>query len=116
MKTERTIIVGAVCLMLLSCGRRQTATTDKREWEEVKVETTAPATAQPAQEGAHATNTEVKTQEEVKHTTTRGGSSSYSYDQEDDDNMRGFDPASEDDMPDTGMSRYMENNDDEGWD
>lgn len=92
------------------------ATTDKREWEEVKVETTAPATAQPAQEGAHATNTEVKTQEEVKHTTTRGGSSSYSYDQEDDDNMRGFDPASEDDMPDNGMSRYMENNDDEGWD
>lgn len=32
------------------------------------------------------------------------------------DNMRGFDPASEDDMPDNGMSRYMENNDEEGWD
>lgn len=32
-----------------------------------------------------------------------------------DDNMRGFDPASEDDLPDNGMSRYMENNDDEGW-
>ena len=31
-------------------------------------------------------------------------------------NMRGFDPASEDDMEDNGMSRYMENNDDEGWD
>ncbi len=31
-------------------------------------------------------------------------------------NMRGFDPASEDDMDDNGMSRYMENNDDEGWD
>lgn len=36
-------------------------------------------------------------------------SSSYS-------NMRGFDPASEDDMDDNGMSRYMENNDEEGWD
>ena len=33
-----------------------------------------------------------------------------------DDNMRGFDPASEDDMDDNGMSRYMENNDEEGWD
>jgi len=33
-----------------------------------------------------------------------------------DDNMRGFDPASEDDMPDNGMSRYMENDDEEGWD
>ena len=32
------------------------------------------------------------------------------------DNMRGFDPASEDDMEDNGMGRYMENNDEEGWD
>ena len=32
------------------------------------------------------------------------------------DNMRGFEPASEDDMDDNGMSRYMENNDEEGWD
>ncbi len=32
------------------------------------------------------------------------------------DNMRGFDPASEDDIDDNGMSRYFENNDDEGWD
>lgn len=32
------------------------------------------------------------------------------------DNMRGFDPASEDDMEDNGMTRYMENNDEEGWD
>ena len=29
--------------------------------------------------------------------------------------MRHFDPASEDDMDDNGMSRYMESNDDEGW-
>lgn len=32
------------------------------------------------------------------------------------DNMRGFDPASENDMDDNGMSRYMENDDEEGWD
>ena len=32
------------------------------------------------------------------------------------DNMRGFDPASEDDMRDNGMTRYMEVNDEEGWD
>ena len=32
------------------------------------------------------------------------------------DNMRGFDPASEDDMDDNGMRRYMEKNDEEGWD
>ena len=32
------------------------------------------------------------------------------------DNMRGFDPASENDMEDCGMSRYQENYDEEGWD
>ena len=32
------------------------------------------------------------------------------------DNMRGFDPASENDMDDSGMSRYQENYDEEGWD
>ena len=31
------------------------------------------------------------------------------------DNLRGFDPASEDDMLDNGMRRYMENDDEEGW-
>ena len=30
--------------------------------------------------------------------------------------MRSFDPASEEDSEDNGMSRYMENYDDEGWD
>lgn len=43
-------------------------------------------------------------------------SSSRSHKSNSYDNMRGFDPASEDDMDDNGMSRYMENNDDEGWD
>ena len=38
-------------------------------------------------------------------------SSNYSKDsrEKEIDNMRGFDPASEDDMEDNGMSRYMEN-------
>ena len=45
-----------------------------------------------------------------------GSSSSYRHKEKKPDNMRGFDPASEDDMDDNGMSRYMENNDDEGWD
>jgi len=31
------------------------------------------------------------------------------------DNMRGFDPASEDDMEDNGLSRYLNNNDEVGW-
>ena len=34
---------------------------------------------------------------------------------DDDDNMRGWEPASEDDTRDGGMSRYSENNDKNGW-
>ena len=43
-------------------------------------------------------------------------SSSSKHEYNEPDNMRGFDPASEDDMDDNGMSRYMENNDEKGWD
>lgn len=34
---------------------------------------------------------------------------------DDNDNMRGWDPASEDDTHDNGMSRWSENNDEKGW-
>ena len=51
-----------------------------------------------------------------RSTSSYGSSSSYSHGEKELDNMRGFDPASEDDMNDNGMSRYMENNDEEGWD
>ncbi len=56
--------------------------------------------------------------EAIPHASIKtSGSSSYRYDAdiEKSDNMRGFDPPSEDDMDDNGMSRYMENNDEEGW-
>ena len=70
---------------------------------------------------------EVKEQDEVKVPETpttlppsrshkSSGYPSRSHRSSGYDNMRGFDPASEDDMDDNGMSRYMENNDDEGWD
>ena len=54
----------------------------------------------------------------VKKTSTPSRSSTYSSSRSNDnyDNMRGFDPASEDDMDDNGMSRYMDNYDEEGWD
>ena len=58
-------------------------------------------------------------QEELPKTaapTSTSSSSLHSHKSSSCDNMRGFDPASEDEMDDNGMSRYMENNDDEGWD
>ena len=55
-------------------------------------------------------------QEEVKVPSSSSPAPSRSHESSSYDNMRGFDPASEDDMDDNGMSRYMENNDEEGWD
>ena len=52
---------------------------------------------------------------EEKASTPVSAASSRSHESTRNDNMRGFDPASEDDMDDNGMSRYMENDDDEGW-
>ena len=55
--------------------------------------------------------------EEIPSSPVKSSStaSSHSHKSSEYDNMRGFDPASEDDMEDNGMSRYMENNDEEGW-
>ena len=61
----------------------------------------------------------IKTKEPVAEKPKSNGSGAYSSTHSSGrhyDNMRGFDPASEDDMDDNGMSRYMEANDDEGWD
>ena len=49
--------------------------------------------------------------------TKASSSSHHSYHSDKElDNMRGFDPASEDDMDDNGMQRYFDANDDEAWD
>lgn len=50
-----------------------------------------------------------------KESRSYGGTEERTHNSSSYDNMRGFDPASEDDMEDNGMSRYMENNDEEGW-
>ena len=54
-------------------------------------------------------------EEPIVPATMTSSSSSRSH-KSSSNNMRGFDPASENDMDDNGISRYMENNDDEGWD
>ena len=54
--------------------------------------------------------------ESAKESTTSVAPSSSREEYHKHDNMRGFDPASEDDMDDNGMTRYMEANDEEAWD
>ena len=65
---------------------------------------------------ASSVQNEIPKVEEKTSVPVSSSSSSRSYNSSSNDNMRGFDPASEDDMNDNGMSRYMENNDEEGWD
>ena len=54
--------------------------------------------------------------EEKSSVPASSSSLSRTYKSNNYDNMRGFDPASEEDMDDNGMSRYMDNNDEGGWD
>ena len=67
--------------------------------------------------------TEPARQDSVKRVTTdqqpsssASSSGNSKYNEKELDNMRGFDPASEDDMDDNGMQRYFDANDDEAWD
>ncbi len=100
----------ALSLLLLSCQNKS-----RQEYSPTLTETQSEESYQLPDT---AVTEEVKElQEEVKvPSTPTASSSSHSHKSSNYDNMRGFDPASEDDMEDNGMSRYMENNDEEGWD
>jgi len=96
-------------LTILACGNRPRQTEPSIYDEKPETEQSIPDT------------TAISVQEEeakVNETPSKSANSSSlrSHSSHNDDYMRGFDPASEDDMEDNGISRYMENNDEEGWD
>jgi hypothetical protein len=97
-------------LSLFSCGNRT-----KQEYSTIVVEKNVEETYK-----HHDTDNIEVVKDKMNNTEAQSthvpSSSSHSQKSCDYDNMRGFDPASEEDMDDNGMSRYMENNDEEGWD
>ena len=106
-----------IMVLFLSCGNKSRHDVPPSSYEETKKE--APEKLKPYKiKGAKDDSPKMKEPAKSNNSTSKSGSSSYSSsrDEEDYDNMRGFDPASENDMDDNGMSRYMENNDEEGWD
>ena len=110
---KKTIIVILTVVLLLACGNNKTHQTESVIFDnQAGVEQSAPDTI------ASSVRERVPTMEEKPSTPTSSSSASSSRSRKSSsyDNMRGFDPASENDMDDNGMSRYMENNDDEGWD
>ena len=111
MKRESIIIL--LSLLLLSCGNKSKQgfpSSDVEDgWGEKYQKEMADTIKTVMAEGSEKV-------ELVNGRSSSTGAGSYSSSRDDDyDNMRGFDPVSEDDMDDNGMSRYMENNDEEGW-
>jgi uncharacterized lipoprotein NlpE involved in copper resistance len=108
---KKIIIVIMSVVVLMACDNKTRQTESVVFDNQADVEQTKPDTV------ASSKQKEMPTVEEKqsKPISSSSASSSRSL-KSNHDNMRGFDPASEDDMDDNGMSRYMENNDEEGWD
>lgn len=106
--------VSIIIICLFSCGNKTnniTPTSDVEEgWGERYQKELEDSMAR--EKALH----DETTKETVTNPTSVSNSSGSSRVHRSSDNMRGFDPASEDDMEDNGMRRFMENNDEEGWD
>ena len=114
LEMKKIRLVSAVILMVtfISCGNKSRQAEPIIYDDQPEVELSDPDTI------SSSVQDEGNKVEEIPSTSvkTSSSASSRSHKSNEYDNMRGFDPASEDDMDDNGMSRYMENNDEEGWD
>ena len=113
LEMKKIRLVSAVILMVtfISCGNKSRQAEPIIYDDQPKVELSDPDTI------SSSVQDEGNKVEEIPSSPVKSLStaSSHSHKSSEYDNMRGFDPASEDDMEDNGMSRYMENNDEEGW-
>ena len=118
------IIIIAVSWLLSCGGNSETKEQDSLYQESTELSTESASTDTTEMRNYQPTSSESASVEPTESRSTSYPSRSYEADEEEEDEerdeekdgMRGFDPAFEDDMEDNGMSRYMENNDDEGWD
>ena len=108
---KRSIFILIVAGLLMSCGHGRRHESIEFGWTPLDTVVQDTTSHETSQEGSAA-----GTKEDRPVTVNTGSKSSIKRGAKVSDNMRGFDPASEDDMDDNGMSRYFDNNDDEGWD
>ena len=107
---KNVLCILTLSLFLLSCQNKS-----RQEYAPALIETQSNESCQ--QPDTVLTEEVIGQQDRVKTSSNRASSSSsHSQKSSSYDNMRGFDPASENDMEDNGISRYMDNNDEEGWD
>ena len=113
LEMKKIRLVSAVILMVtfISCGNKSRQAEPIIYDDQPEVELSDPDTI------SSSVQDEGNKVEEIPSSPVKSSStaSSHSHKSSEYDNIRGFDPASEDDMEDNGMSRYMENNDEEGW-
>ena len=111
--TNKYLIIIGVALLVLSCGNGKGGKTNEPYdgGHGIGIDT---ATVHKIESYEDSVPAKEPVNESPKTVSSSSSSSRKTY--RESDNMRGFDPASEDDMDDNGMSRYMEANDDEGWD
>ena len=107
---SQKLVLLILALLSLSCGNKSRETEPLIIDDDSIVEQAEPDTV------VSAIQNESPKVEGESSVPASSSSSARSHKSSNYDNMRGFDPASEDDMDDNGMSRYMENNDEEGWD
>ena len=110
-------IILASMVLLLSCGgRMQTAEQDCVDQQTMKQRVESASVDSMETRSDESTSSQRDVSSPAPSSVSSYSSRSYDADEEEEeDGMRHFDPASEDDMDDNGMSRYMESNDDEGW-
>ena len=99
-------VIMALALFAVSCSNRK-APEDSTLQEYPPIDTlSAPAK----------TDTIIKEKPHEEPTKVSSSSNRSYHSDKELDNMRGFDPASEDEMDDNGMQRYFDANDEEAWD
>lgn len=104
-----------LALVILSCGGKSKS--ESIDWDDEKSTImSVEGNAHRDSVGENKDKATSKIPSEPASTSKQNSYSSHNDAGQEYDNMRGFDPASEDDMDDNGMSRYMENTDEEGWD
>ena len=111
---KKFVFIISAGLMLCSCGNKQNHQVS-HDYEDEKIVMDDSSSLQKDSIDISPSET-IEKKETTSTQTAPKPSSTTRTSRIDRDNMRGFDPASEDDTEDNGMSRYMENNDDEGWD
>ena len=107
---KRILLLIPILVAFVACNNKENRVKEAdfdSYWKDLSVDT--------AEAGVTSTSQETEEKPLMNNVSSSSVQSSTSSEQRT-DNMRGFDPASEDDMDDNGMSRYIENDDEEGWD